>query len=304
MSERHGPLWRAENAARVQAKKAADRKQQERQQHEDNVEIVRALNRVASEQKASRRQEHTYEKKKAIRECLTIIAISLTAIIALITIVVAHRDTMHALKEARNATNTQHTDTTTAIGLAAEANKTARETASAQIREMSAQTEAMKLQAQLIQTQLTPRLEMALDFGDPMSVNGVPSRSITPHWTNNGPTEAINWTGWDGVGIFFDGPPDAKDLVEGKLHLPGVAVAKQIFQESLFIREDSVKAAANGSGVIIFWGYAQWHDRFDHTPLHYKKYCYRLAPVQTNTGAVVWTLPQHYKTECDQSGDK
>jgi hypothetical protein len=96
------------------------------------MEIILALNRVANEQKASRHQEHTYEYKKGRRECLTIIGVFSAAVVGLATLIFAHRDTMHALKEARYAASIQHADTTNAIALATEANKNTRDAASVQ----------------------------------------------------------------------------------------------------------------------------------------------------------------------------
>jgi hypothetical protein len=51
----------------IKKRRDAERKQQERQQHEDNVQIVSALHRVADELRATEQQDETSDRKKGFR---------------------------------------------------------------------------------------------------------------------------------------------------------------------------------------------------------------------------------------------
>jgi ribosomal protein L32 len=56
----------------IQKRRDSERKERERQQHEDHVKIVGALNRVADELVATENQNKTSDAKKGFREYLTI----------------------------------------------------------------------------------------------------------------------------------------------------------------------------------------------------------------------------------------
>lgn len=288
------------------AKEEEERRQEEEYESDSNINqsgtrgIAERLHAIFHQLHAQKKQQKIHENGRASRERITIGALIAAGTFALISDLLLGCQ----LRDARDIADIQHGDTQTALNLADTANKTAKATAAAQIKEMSAQTEAMQLQARLIQTQLTPRLDVALDFGEQGILNGVPVRGITPHWTNSGPTEAREWAAWDSFAVFHGKLPEAADLQQYQGDLFSATLAKQMMQTTLFISEEQVKAVANGEGAIIFWGYGQWHDVFDRTVLHYQRYCFRLFPVQTNTGAVAWTLPSVYKPECNSSGDK
>jgi hypothetical protein len=116
---------------RLQQKEAATGKQRERQQHEGNVQLVGALNGIAAEQRAVRYQADAHEHRRASRENWTRWGIVATALLALASLIV----TLVALLVT-------HSDTQQALDLAAQANKTAQDTAAAQIKEMAAQSRA------------------------------------------------------------------------------------------------------------------------------------------------------------------
>jgi hypothetical protein len=83
----------------------------ERHQDQNNVEIVRALYRMVYEYHASRHQEHSYEKKKARREALTIIGLFVAAGVAGWQGLI-FRQTMN---DARESAHSSHEDTIKAI---------------------------------------------------------------------------------------------------------------------------------------------------------------------------------------------
>lgn len=63
---------RRSDSADPQQQQNAHREERERQKHEDNMQIVSALNRVADELMTTEKQEKSYERGKAYREYLTI----------------------------------------------------------------------------------------------------------------------------------------------------------------------------------------------------------------------------------------
>jgi hypothetical protein len=140
-------LERGEKAERVRQEAAVAAAEQERRAQQKIGDIVGALHRVTDELSATHKQEKGYEDHKGRRERWTIAGIFTAAVIAMITLVVTHRDTMHALKEARIASGRQHDDTQAALRLAAEANRTAQAASVSQIEQMAAQANAATTQA-------------------------------------------------------------------------------------------------------------------------------------------------------------
>src|ERR1700730_11057249 len=68
--------------AYIQKYQNAERKKWERQQHEDNVEKVRALDRVADQLITDEKEEERRDYKKSSRECLTIFLVFATVVAA------------------------------------------------------------------------------------------------------------------------------------------------------------------------------------------------------------------------------
>jgi hypothetical protein len=75
---------------RKQEKAAKER--QEAEKHEDNVKIIAAMNRVADEQHTENDENSPKEKGKRCRDWITIIGIYFAATVALIAVLVTHKD--------------------------------------------------------------------------------------------------------------------------------------------------------------------------------------------------------------------
>src|ERR1700676_4246918 len=70
------------NLAYIQKRGDTERKQRERQQHENQIEIIRALDRISDQLSTDEQQEQRDHKMKAIREWATIILIFATVVTA------------------------------------------------------------------------------------------------------------------------------------------------------------------------------------------------------------------------------
>lgn len=291
-----------------------------RAQHDEEgistvIAISTMINRVVNEQVASREQQERHESGKRNREIATICVIAATAVIALATLVVTHFDTERALSEARDAAERQHADTVAAIELSKVANKTAADTAAAQIAEMAAQSNAMrgqldqmKIQSTIQTSPLSPRMKFGgLDISQATMVH--PGYwQFTPKWTNTGQTNAEKYRSWDEVKLFPGGIPDDFDCTKPDHVLPAppeltVGQDETILQESLFLSPDLVRLVAEGSGAIIFFGGIEWHDAFPGTPRHYRIYALRLLPQIVGT-TIDWPSPLAYRSECNRGGDE
>jgi hypothetical protein len=281
--------------------------------------VARVLDRIAGEQAALRLQTRGYEDKRNFRGWWTIFSVTAatiaaiaTTIAAVVAIVVSHNDTRRAMRDARIAANTQHNDTQRALAIAAEADKTATATADAQIKQIAAQSAALAAQSAALQQQLTvmkadaamwiavlsPKMKLDTHF-DPVVENGQTiGWRITPFWTNNGATAALQWKGWDSLYASSSDPPSAFDFTKphvANTQIPiSVPPSATVSQGSLTISEDDLKK----STVIVLSGRVEWQDSFPHTPVHYEAYCFRLIPT-----APGWQLPLIYRPECNRAGN-
>lgn len=292
----------------------------------DRRSVARVLDRIAGEQAALRLQTRGYEDKRNFRGWWTIlsataatIAVIATTIAAVVAIVVSHNDTRRAMRDARIAANTQHNDTQRALAIAAEANKSARATADAQIKQMAAQSAALAAQSAVLAAQsaalkqqlsvmkadaamwiavLSPKMKLDTHF-DPVVENGQTiGWRITPFWTNHGATAALQWKGWDSLYASPSDPPSDFDFTKphvANTQIPiSVPPSATVSQGSITISEDDLKK----STVIVLSGRVEWQDSFPHTPVHYEAYCFRLIPT-----ALGWQLPLIYRPECNGTGD-
>jgi hypothetical protein len=135
----------------MKKKNTAERERWEREQHQDNKEIIVALNRVARDVAALRDQEHRYEAKKGIREWLTIASVASAAVAAIITIIVNHGDTRHTLKDTGFAADRQHSDTLAALERAKVANDQA-----GRLADIAREAEAHQLRAYVYSVVTSP----------------------------------------------------------------------------------------------------------------------------------------------------
>lgn len=99
-------------------KKKQQATKERRHKTEQDQEYIRAIvavsttiDRVVREQEARREQTERHEKGKHNRESTTIWVIGATALVATLTLIVTHCDTLHAIREGRQAAQGQHADT-------------------------------------------------------------------------------------------------------------------------------------------------------------------------------------------------
>jgi hypothetical protein len=89
-------------------------------QHEDNIRAIASLSEkiedVTAQQQVDRDQREYRETKKETRDWITIGVIASTAVVALGTLLVTHRDTSNVIAEAQRASKQQHEDTMAALG--------------------------------------------------------------------------------------------------------------------------------------------------------------------------------------------
>ena len=113
----HGEIGQQPEYRRRQ-KEAAEH-QHNSTQHEENIRAVTALStridNLAAEHRTYREQQERHENKKRFREWVTIIAVSGTAVFALLTVLVTHRDTMAIIREAERTSSQQHSETLAAL---------------------------------------------------------------------------------------------------------------------------------------------------------------------------------------------
>ena len=96
-------------------KKKQKTAKEHRERAEQHQALIQSMKRVADEQEATRDQHERHERGKRRRECSTIVAISATAVIALLTLMITHFDTVRVIEEARTSSETQHSDTVLAL---------------------------------------------------------------------------------------------------------------------------------------------------------------------------------------------
>jgi hypothetical protein len=130
-------MLRKEAEYKKKQKNAAEERQHTAE-HEEKVRTIllvsTAIDAVAAKQEADHKQNKRHERGKAAREWVTIIAISFTAAFALGTLIVTHLDTDRLIKEAKIASDQQHSDTSAAIAVAQQANGISQDMASRQLR--------------------------------------------------------------------------------------------------------------------------------------------------------------------------
>ena len=91
--------------------RTAGSKQRKREQHEENMEIVAALNRVADELMAAEKQNSTSEKNRKSREYLTIWLVFLTVLLTFAADVIFY----FTMAEAKHAADLAHADSASAL---------------------------------------------------------------------------------------------------------------------------------------------------------------------------------------------
>lgn len=128
---------------------------------------------------------------------------------------------------------------------------------------------------------------------------------LTPVWKNTGQSDARNVVAWDKIRLFkrdeaehFDflkWPVDRDKVV--KLTIPPEG---SFSQQTLTATQDDAQAYLSGSSVVIIWGYIEWNDVFDDTPLHSRNWCHEMIFDKAFQGYRA-TDPTYYKSECNQA---
>jgi hypothetical protein len=116
---RRSRLWQAEPEYKKKRVIAAENRDRA-QHHEDNkrniIAVAAAIDHVATEQQAYLNQLERHDTLRGSRERITIAVIAATAVVALLTMIVTHVDTMRVIKATRTAATEQHNDTVVALG--------------------------------------------------------------------------------------------------------------------------------------------------------------------------------------------
>lgn len=97
----------------IKKRRAAESEQRERQHHEDNVQIVSALNRIADELVATEQQDQADDDKRSSREKLTILLLFLTVFATGIADIIF----FVTMQDARTAATNQYGAMTTQQGI-------------------------------------------------------------------------------------------------------------------------------------------------------------------------------------------
>jgi len=153
-----------------------------------------------------------------------------------------------------------------ALRLAAEANRTARETAAAQIKEMAIQAAAMQGQldaytadAAIRKSVLSPKMSQSFRFDNVLENGKLTAWNITPTWRNTGPTDAVDWEGWDKVLPFTPDAPQDYDFTRIPINpsemVPfAVAPGDGTAQQTVTVTMDDAEKALVGETTVVFWG--------------------------------------------------
>lgn len=96
----------------------AAKERQEAEQHNDNVKIIAALNRVADEQNAANNEESPKQKSKRCREIATIVGIYVAAGVALLAILITHWDSSDQIGALRSQLDAMRLDQRAWVGVA------------------------------------------------------------------------------------------------------------------------------------------------------------------------------------------
>lgn len=132
----------AETRRRMDAREAEERIAEQIKQSDPSPDFAALVHAINTQGRNSRDEENRENKWKAFRETISIFLIGAT-FGAIALQVREMRKVYDPIKEQADAATTQHIDTLAAIEVAREANKTARDTAAAQIAAMEAQSTAM-----------------------------------------------------------------------------------------------------------------------------------------------------------------
>lgn len=265
MFERHSPSWRAQNLARVRRKQAAGDRRRADLQHEDNLQVVAALNNLANQIEINRVDALTSERKRSCRELSTIAVILIGTVVAVIGLWVSHGDTRRALKQARYDTGIQHADTSRAIEVAAEANKTAHRQA-----DITSDTEGRQLRAYL-SVRAEPHLELSDD--------GRASADLTITDTGQTPAYHVKWaseflidTDYQSHGMYR--PCEQMwfmNVEEGNLGILGRSITKPV-NGGISNHKEWIGATKNRNGMVVYLiGKVCYEDNF--RAVHWTTFC-------------------------------
>ena len=96
-----------------------DQHRQDAEKHEEKISailsVTTSIDRVVADQHANRVEQQRREDARRLREWLTIIALTITFVVAGYGIWRTHKDTVIAIEEARGGSEQQHRDTLAAL---------------------------------------------------------------------------------------------------------------------------------------------------------------------------------------------
>jgi len=273
MLEDNSAAWRSKRSAQVKQKQHTAGHQRDRQNHEDQMKVVAALDRMTAEHKSRRNQEHAHESKKSFREWATIIAVSGATAVAVMAVVVSHGDIRRTLKDARWAARQQHQDTLAALAKAEAANAEATRTANAAAEQASVARERE-------QAELRAYVYSTINSGNPSFETGA-NNHFTATFFNDGETPAyveragLNW-GIEPLGWHF--PPDGypKEMPPYSQSPSGAYVYKGHTEpltssKSLIVSAEHSAALKAGHAAIVFYGTMLYRDVFGCR--HFANFC-------------------------------
>ena len=250
------------------------------------VPLTTAIDRVANEQTARREQAERHEQKKKNREVATIVGIAAGALIALIALIVTHRDTLKAIREAYRSADTQ---------IAA---------LNGQLQIMRGQLEEMQTEAAIRRSELAAIMRQTFDRSQRPD-----QWSITTIWTNIGKTNALHVKGWEDFRIF------RTDEDYNALH-PGFIEKTPSDKNKFWARDETIIPndprtspskyipahdawdIAYGKGTFaLAWGYVEYSDIFNE--LYTIRYCVWFNFTIVSQQLMI-DLPAAYAEECNR----
>jgi hypothetical protein len=131
---------------------------------------------------------------------------------------------------------------------------------------------------------------------------------ITPTWTNKGQSDAVTFEAWGSLDFFTPNlAPSGKTLAATPFQAYQNSTGKKVIPADEGItfqsRDVTMKQAEdqfNGRLVILMWGYTRWQDPTPKSPVHSRRWCYRINFTMFD-GKLAMKLPQFYDPECNRT---
>ncbi len=280
----------------VEDQRARESKERKRQQHEDNVQIVTALNRVADELVATEKQSKSAENSKAKREYLTIALVFATVVATIFAALEAHRLadlTRDALRDARRVASITHRDNINALKGAKQTDLGHQAETAAALK--IAQDNATTAKGQLSTAQQTAQKQLRAYVGREshtfMWVEQTEQFQIQIRFRNHGVTPAYNTIDRGDIRIMsadefqhFNFVADMTGYTishSATLLDPGVVTTITLNSSRNYSKpevEAYIRSRLNSR--LIAYGTIEYRDIFGNP--HHTNYCYDVLPLATS----------------------